>query len=274
MIKSGFNLDSINTSISIYMGIFMIACILSYSVYLYLSFKLLRQHQQAIPNYFSYREKITLSWIRNLLIIMLVFWFSIILFLVLLQGRGSMDWYMEGLMLFSIVAIFYMGTMGILQPRVYHQIGFRAEKKVPPSNTSSNEGKYRKSALSPEMMERILTHLEQLMDSDKPYLKNNLTLPELSEMLAVSPNYLSQVINEKLQMNFFDYINSYRIEVAKQLLIKPLPYTHTILDIAMESAFNSKSAFYSSFKKQTGLTPVQYKKAVKKNAKQFNGESL
>ena len=62
-------------------------------------------------------------------------------------------------------------------------------------------------------------------------------------------------------MNFFDFINSYRIEMAKELIINPLPHTRTILDIAMESAFNSKSAFYSAFKKQTGITPAEFKKS-------------
>jgi len=260
MIKSGFSLESINDSVLASMGTFILACVISYSIYLYLSFRLLIQHQQKLPNYFSFREKVTLSWVRNLIIVMLLFWLLMVLFLVLLHGHSNMEWYMDGMLLFSIVAILYLGTMGILQPRVYRPIRIRIEQN---EEIPVNDEKYKKSALNDEMMSKILLRLKQVMENQQPYLNSNLTLPELAQLVEVSPNYLSQVINEKLQMNFFDYINSHRIEVAKKLLVEPLPYTRTILDIAMESAFNSKSAFYSSFKKQTGLTPVQYKKAYK-----------
>ena len=98
------------------------------------------------------------------------------------------------------------------------------------------------------------------MKQQQPYLKSNLTLPDLARLVSTTPNYLSQVINAQLHMNFFDFINSYRIETAKNLIRNPLPHTRTILDIAMESAFNSKSAFYTAFKKQMGITPVEYKR--------------
>lgn len=121
-------------------------------------------------------------------------------------------------------------------------------------------GKYKKSALDSYMSTRILNRLTETMQQEKPYLKSNLTLPDLAKLVSTSPNYLSQVINEQLKMNFFDFINSYRIETAKDLIINPLPHTRTILDIAMESAFNSKSAFYKAFKKQMGITPAEFKK--------------
>ncbi len=125
----------------------------------------------------------------------------------------------------------------------------------------SSRDKYRKSALDGDMSARILKRLTETMEREKPYLESNLTLPDLAKRVSTTPNYLSQVINEQLQMNFFDFINSYRIETAKDLIINPLPHTRTILDIAMESAFNSKSAFYSAFKKQMGITPAEFKKS-------------
>ncbi len=99
------------------------------------------------------------------------------------------------------------------------------------------------------------------MEDEKPYLNSNLTLLDLAKTVSTTPNYLSQVINEQLQMNFFDYVNSYRLEKAKELLIDPLPHTPTILDVAMESAFNSKSAFYNAFRKKMGITPAEFKKS-------------
>jgi len=247
-----------------------------FTIYLFLSFKMLFKHTQTIKQFFSYKEKITLSWLRNLLLLMVVFWILLACFFVIYyesaenmveQSAELFVWIYS----FSIIVVLYLGTMGLLQRRIYRPASLKIE--TAPLSTQDKSAdmqevsialkadKYKKSALSGEMSERILKRLTEIMQHDKPYLENNLTLPDLAKTVSTSPNYLSQVINEQLKMNFFDYINSYRIETAKNLIINPLPHTHTILDIAMESAFNSKSAFYTAFKKQVGITPAEFKKS-------------
>jgi AraC-like DNA-binding protein len=102
------------------------------------------------------------------------------------------------------------------------------------------------------------------MKQHKPYLNPELSLQMLANQLDIPPHYLSQVINEQLGQNFFDFINSHRIEEVKARLLDP-QYTHlTILAIAFDSGFNSKSAFNSAFKNQTGLTPSQFRTQHKK----------
>ena len=253
----------------------MFVAAMLFTFYLILSFKLLFAHTQTIRDFFSYRNNITLSWLRNLLLLMLVFWLFMMVFYYIYyaataelfwQSRQIFNW----LFVFSIFVVFYIGTMGLLQRRIYRPNMLVPEQAIDLSKHEVDEDttskpktdKYKNSALTTEMSERILKRLSEAMEKEKPYLKNNLTLPDLAKMVATSPNYLSQIINEQLEMNFFDYVNSYRIERAKKLIINPLPHTHTILDIAMESAFNSKSAFYTAFKKQMGITPVQYKKSL------------
>ena len=98
------------------------------------------------------------------------------------------------------------------------------------------------------------------MEQEKPYLDNELSLPKLALSLDVSPNNLSQVIYERFSMNFFDFFNSFRIEEAKQQLINLDPKRVTILGVALDSGFNSKSAFYTGFKKHTAMTPTQFRK--------------
>jgi len=249
---------------------------LQFTVYLALSFKLLFAHTRNISHFFSYRENITLSWLRNLLLLMVVFWLFMASFYYIYyaempepekQAAQLFTWVFG----FSVMAVFYMGTKSLLQRRIYHPNAFTSEikplantdeRKIAPGTVAKPKtNKYKHSALTSEMSARILRRLTETMEQEKAYLSNNLTLPDLAEKISTSPNYLSQVINEQLQMNFFDYVNSYRVETAKQLLIKPLPHTHTILDIAMESAFNSKSAFYNAFKKQMGITPAEFKKS-------------
>jgi AraC-like DNA-binding protein len=85
-----------------------------------------------------------------------------------------------------------------------------------------------------------------------------LTLPVLARQLDCSPNHLSQVINEKLNENFFDFVNRHRIEEAKRLLTQD-ERPQKILAIALDTGFNSKSAFYNAFKKQVHMTPAQYR---------------
>ncbi len=98
------------------------------------------------------------------------------------------------------------------------------------------------------------------MQSQRPYLEPELTLDELATQLSVKPKILSQVINELLQQNFFEFINHYRIEEAKRLLTNPKDKKITVLEVMYEVGFNSKSSFNTIFKKNTGLTPGGFKK--------------
>nr|WP_298556261.1 helix-turn-helix domain-containing protein [uncultured Algibacter sp.] len=85
----------------------------------------------------------------------------------------------------------------------------------------------------------------------------------LSKELNLSEGYISQLINKNSNLNFNDYINSLRITDAKNMLVDSEYNNYTILAIGLESGFNSKSSFYTAFKKFTGKTPVEYKKSVR-----------
>lgn len=250
---------------------YMVISGLQATAYLALSFRLLFTHTTRITQFFSYRENITLSWLRNFLLLNLVSWgCGFYYYYSFVQSDGNIKPFFDWFFFFSVFVVFYLGIMGLMQRRIYNR---NVVDKVEPGQVEGIESpeasveavldsKYKNSALTPELSKRILNRLKQVMDKEKLYLNNNLTLPELSKAVSTSPNYLSQVINEQLHMNFFDFVNSYRIETAKQLMLNPLPHTTTILDVAMESAFNSKSAFYSAFKKQMDITPSQFKKSL------------
>lgn len=107
-----------------------------------------------------------------------------------------------------------------------------------------------------------MTELDTHMQTDRAYLDNQLSLPQLAERLDVSVNYLSQTINQQTEKNFFDYVNGYRVEEAKQLFNDGTQQPQSILDIAMNAGFNSKSAFYTAFKKHTGMTPGAYRNSL------------
>lgn len=123
----------------------------------------------------------------------------------------------------------------------------------------SSDGKYQRSALHDELAASIIAKLTHAMQHDTLYLDAALSLPKLAKHIAVSPSYVSQTLNERLGLNFFDFINQYRVEAAKVALAST---DQTVLDIAMQVGFNAKSSFYTAFKKVTGLTPSQYRHAT------------
>jgi AraC-like DNA-binding protein len=124
---------------------------------------------------------------------------------------------------------------------------------------NSNKEKYSNSKLSNQWKYDVLNKLNIYIKSDeKPFLNVKLTLLEVATNLNVSSQQLSQVINEQNNLNFNDFINSYRIEESKDLLISTSYSNLTIDAIAQKSGFNSKSTFYTAFKKHVGATPKEY----------------
>jgi AraC-like DNA-binding protein len=143
--------------------------------------------------------------------------------------------------------------MGLRQPEIFSGLN-SAPLPMP------NSKKYERSGLAPEKAEEHSAKLIHCMETAKPFKNAELTLQELAAQLSIPPNHLSQVINDKLGQNFFDFINGYRVKEAQQALRDPAKQHLTILAIAYEAGFNSKSAFNAAFKKHTDMTPSQFKK--------------
>ncbi|HEY0320009.1 MAG TPA: helix-turn-helix domain-containing protein [Pyrinomonadaceae bacterium] len=122
--------------------------------------------------------------------------------------------------------------------------------------------RYETSSLTPERSERYIQKLLHCMETEKPFVDGELTLQKLAKKLSISPQHLSQIINERLNQNFVDFINTYRVEEAKKRLVAPAKKHYTILAIAEEVGFNSKSSFNLVFKKHTSMTPSEFRKAA------------
>jgi ligand-binding sensor domain-containing protein/AraC-like DNA-binding protein len=123
--------------------------------------------------------------------------------------------------------------------------------------------KYKNSTLDPQKAEDCLKKLLYLLDTQKLYKDETLSLNSLSEKLSIAPRYLSQITNELLNKNFRDLINKHRVEEAKEMLLNPGKNDFSILEIAYEVGFNSKEVFNRCFKKYTGMTPSEFKKTNK-----------
>jgi len=133
------------------------------------------------------------------------------------------------------------------------------------ANSYKNNGrKYKKSGLKLETANQLIADLEKIMKEEKLYLDCDLTIDDVSLRLGMPRYYISQVLNENLHKSFSTCINEYRIEEAKHMLFNPDSNqnnkSYSIIDIAFEAGFNSKSMFNLAFKKITGITPSEYKK--------------
>jgi AraC-like DNA-binding protein len=216
---------------------------------------LLIRHKKNIHNQFSYEDEITLDWLRTLIIFtlagFLVSFFSI-LFIVdygLFEDSRMAFYIVSGS---SALFVFAMGYFGLKQTLI-----FSSRESIPPKS-----GRYDRSGLEAERSKSIMKKLDSLMLAKEPWKNPKLTLQTLAETLDVSSNHLSQAINENKELNFFEYVNSYRVEEFKRKLQNPQNNHLTHLGIAYDCGFNSKSTFNHIFKSRTGITPSAYKKTL------------
>ncbi|MFO7890824.1 MAG: two-component regulator propeller domain-containing protein [bacterium] len=122
--------------------------------------------------------------------------------------------------------------------------------------------KYKSSSLSSEQKEEYLQKIKTALEQEEFYKEENVSLEKLANILSLPPHHISQVINERMEKNFNDLINYYRIEEAKRIL-KDLSRERTILEIAFDVGFNSKTSFNRAFKKYTSMTPSQFRNRCK-----------
>ena len=161
------------------------------------------------------------------------------------SGYG-VDYFITGVMVTLIGIVCYFA---FIHPSIFHQ-GTPIVKLVP-------FVKYSKSGLTEEFSLEMKEKLEVLMTSEKPFLNPEIRLDELAKMLDVSRNHASQIINEHFSMNFFEFINYYRVGEAKRLLSLNTNGI-SVTDVAFQSGFNNRISFYKAFKKFEGTSPSEF----------------
>jgi AraC-like DNA-binding protein len=234
-------------------GVAIFVSITGYSIFSYIS---ILRYQKNLKDLSAFTSgEITLNWLK---IITILFFAAYILMFITggIQVFGRMDTFEPtivsyvGLTVFAFLISFY----GIRQPVLFGLVLSDDEKR--------ESSRYERSGLSDAVSKEYLTRLQNYLQDEKPFFESELTIHDLSNKLDISRHHLTQVINEKLNKNFYTFINEYRLEEFKKRLIDPKYNNLTVLAIAYDSGFNSKSTFNNFFKKVTGMTPSQYKKSV------------
>lgn len=224
--------------------------------YLILIFKRLSIHRARLKDFFASTEARELNWIW---LIMACFCgyllFSILDTLLtnfeLAPDIGESEQFALLMELLLLVLVWVIGLWGLRQRPIFVRVGAKERSEPPPAK------KYEKSALDSERARRIASKIEAAMTDDLLYRDANLSLWDLSKHIGVTSHYVSQTLNGELGSSFFDYVNSWRIKDA----VKQLETTdETILVIAYDVGFNSRSSFYKAFKNETGTTPSDLRK--------------
>lgn len=259
-IAQNIRLDYVNSGIKLpwLYVVFLSATALSGPVYIMGVMQVLNKHQLTIVNNYSNLENINLSWLWKLVIAFGAVWIGLIVFAFIhhLMFLFTRDFCTNGLFLSLTVFVLLVGYFGLRQSVIIQPYTLSKEEAGQKSGM-----RYAGSGLRKETGLGLMKKLETYMEKTKPYLDPELTLQQLADQVEIPLHQLSQIINVFSNQNFFDYINSYRIKEVKRKMTDPDFDDYSLLGLALDSGFNSKSAFNRYFKKATGITPRDYRKS-------------
>ncbi|MDO5986520.1 AraC family transcriptional regulator [Flavivirga amylovorans] len=195
------------------------------------------------------------DWLKKLIYTGLIIcscWFAALLIVIIYNLNKSFIFYPLWIGISALV--YWIGYVGISKSQqLKKRIELRKKRII----------NFKKNLLVEQKKTKGFSKVENHVKVNKSYLNSNLSLETLANDLNLSEGYISQIINKNSNFNFNDYINSLRINDAKAMLTNIEYDNYTIIAIGLEAGFNSKSSFYTAFKKLTGKTPIEYKKSVR-----------
>lgn len=226
-----------------------------------IAFYNLKQHQKNIRLINAATNGIDLKWLQYLL-----YGIALMLIISIAGSVFKVGWITFYSPVVYLAGVLITGYFLIAQKEIYPFEQPELEQIseiVRPDNAGTKTLRF-----SEDKLDRLKTQLVQLMATNKPYLDNELSLPDLAKVMDISTHDLSFVLNEGFGLSFFGFVNSYRIAEVKQLILSGQHRQLNILGIAFSAGFNSKTTFNTAFKKETGLSPTQFIQTLKANPSQ------
>jgi AraC-like DNA-binding protein len=233
-------------------------------VYCLLALSKIKNHKKHIVHIFSSIKGVSLNWINKLVKGIVGICFGVFVLVVLKQifyFNLPMNW------LFIIIPVFisYIGYHGLKQQVIFQPVQNHLNSNIEFSKQCEDKSKsivgahYNKSGLQKKDMERIFISLEKIMQEDKLFLEPTLNLKELSNQVKIPQHHITQTLNSYANQTFYDYVNAYRIKFFIEKLKNGEANNFSLLGLALDSGFNSKSSFNRIFKNVTGFSPSEYK---------------
>ncbi|NBA84407.1 helix-turn-helix domain-containing protein [Emticicia sp. CRIBPO] len=231
---------------------------LQFFMYWIASFLLLKNHRGQILLFTSDTRKINLKWLNGLLWIitaMMLLWFNQIFFKSNLLSHYAV---------YGYLSIIFLLTYFLLTQKEVFSLAETDKEAIREVLETPQPAIPNKPRLGKEEVTPLKAALDRLLTGEKVYTEEGIDLPQLARYMNIPVNDLSYVINEGYGMNFFSLINSHRVEEAKRLMLSPAHQHLSVLGIAYEAGFSSKTTFNDAFKKHTGQTPSEFIKSTKK----------
>jgi AraC-like DNA-binding protein len=233
-------------------------------IYVFLTIRVVKVYNDKIRESYSNIERINLNWLRHLTVGLIFVWGIVVISYIVnifSEKNIKMDYLIYTA---ASILIYSIGYLSLRQPQIFERAIHKPEEETASDSklNISERISYQKSGLTDEEAQSHLKNLLGMMETDKPYLNSELTLRELAEKLSMSTHNLSEIMNTRLNQNFYDFINHYRVEEVKRRMADKESENFSLIAIAFDSGFNSKSAFNTIFKKHTGTTPSQYRKQL------------
>ncbi|QQT24568.1 helix-turn-helix domain-containing protein [Sphingobacterium spiritivorum] len=216
-------------------------------------FRLLNRHHKNIQQLSSYSEKINMIWLKYLLIA--------VLFLIIVRLLA----FIHLAFTFTSPILYFIGTLALAYATLTQRSIYTVESEENLMFETRNKKDKTEERLTPQQVEVLKNKLVQKTTNERLYLDPSLTLSTLANQIGINPHDLSYIINNGLEKNFYQFINELRTEEAKKLLVSEKAKQLDMFGIAIQAGFNSRTTFYSNFKKITGVTPTEYIKIHNSN---------
>lgn len=239
-------------------------------IYVFLSYQALIKHQKNLQRITAATQNINLNWLKVFLLVLIfpvLFWIN--------DAFGIFPILLKLTEFIYSISIFFLAYNAMKQVVIFpykiedlDEISEILQAEIEPQTlmtetqaTTNENPKPRR--LNDEQIGGLSARLENLMINDRIFLDNEINLTTFAEKLGISIHDASFLINEVTGSNFYNFINRYRVEEAKKLLVSSKSDKLNMLGIAFESGFNSKTTFNTAFKKQVGISPSEYAKQHK-----------
>lgn len=219
----------------------------------------LRRHRREIRNTYSNTARVNLRWLLWLAAAAAAIW---ILATTLKLGGIGQRLRDDHIALAIAVVIYSIGYGGLRQAEIFNYHTAEHAVVVPVPDPDPVPPRQERSELNDGEAERLERALLALMETEQPWREPDLTLPDLAIRLESSTHKVSELLNARLGQTFYDFVNGYRIAEVQRRIASGENRTRTMLTLALDAGFASKSTFNQAFKSRTGQTPSAYRKAV------------
>lgn len=231
-------------------------------VYSALTVRVTLAHRRAIRARYSTLDRITLDWLLTLAVTSVLVWGIAVLARfgesagVVTAGLGD-----------HLIVLLMTGSTYVLGYRGLHQGAVPLSDELPegvttrplPLKATPTPEKVERSALTPGMARTLEERLHAVMRDDAPWRDPGLTLGDLAARVGTTTHKLSELLNSRVDQTFHDYVNGFRVREVQRLLQQPQSSARTLLAIALEAGFASKSTFNAVFRREVGLTPTAWR---------------